>query len=225
MDVNALFDLRGKVAVVTGSSKGLGRSFAEALAGVGADLVVNSRHETDLQEVADTIRGMGRNVLCVQADITREGEVKELANKTLKRYGKIDVFVNNAATERVNLPPEKTSLESWSAVINTNVNGAFLCCREIGQVMIRQGRGKVINLASICGPFVIKGTHAGSYDVSKAAIAGLTKSVGLRVGSVQHQRQRRRPGVLQHPGEQEVVRREPGLLRGHPGQDPPAQAR
>lgn len=175
MDIYSLISLKDKVAIVTGSSKGLGKSYAETLASAGADLVVNSRHGEELKEVVDAIKGMGRKVLAVEGDLSNEKDIKMLVEKTLKEYGKIDILVNNAATERVNIPPEETSLESWNYVMNTNVNGVFLTCKEVGKVMIKQKRGKIINLASLCGSFVIKETHGGSYDVSKSAIIGLTR--------------------------------------------------
>lgn len=175
MDIYSLISLKDKVAIVTGSSKGLGKSYAEALASAGADLVVNSRHGEELKEVVDSIKGMGRKVFAVEGDLSNEKDIKMLVEKTLKEYGKIDILINNAATERVNIPPEETTLESWNYVMNTNVNGVFLTCKEVGKVMIKQKRGKIINLASLCGSFVIKETHGGSYDVSKSAIAGLTR--------------------------------------------------
>ena len=102
-------------------------------------------------------------------------ELAAIARYDIKQFGAIDILVNNAATERVNIHPEETSLESWNSVMNTNVNGVFLMCREVGKVMIKQKKGKIINLASLCANFVIKETHGGSYDVSKSAIVGLTR--------------------------------------------------
>jgi len=99
--------------------------------------------------------------------------------RTLERFGHIDILVNNAATERQNFPPEETSLENWSFVINTNVNGPFLCAREVGKVMISQKRGKIINLASMSGMIINKYFHGGSYDVSKSAVAALTKALAV----------------------------------------------
>ena len=106
MDIYSLISLKDKVAIVTGSSKGLGKSYAEALASAGADLVVNSRHGEELKEVVDSIKGMGRKVFAVEGDLSNEKDIKMLVEKTLKEYGKIDILINNAATERVNIPPE-----------------------------------------------------------------------------------------------------------------------
>lgn len=175
MNINDLINLKGKVAIVTGSSKGLGKSYAEALASAGADLVVNSRHGNELGEVVKNIKGMGRKALAIEADAAKLEDINMLVKRTMDEYGQIDILVNNAATERVNIPPEETSLESWNSVMNTNVSGVFLMCREVGKVMIKQKRGKIINLASLCANFVIKETHGGSYDVSKSSIVGLTR--------------------------------------------------
>ena len=175
MKIHELIDLKGKVAIVTGSSKGLGRSFAEALADAGADLVVNSRHSEELQEVTGIIKSLGRKVLPVEADVANENDVKKLIKKTMDEFGRIDILVNNAATGRIDMPPEKTSLEDWNFVMNTNVNSVFLMCKEAGKVMIQQKKGKIINIGSICGSIVFDINHGGSYDVSKSAVAGLTK--------------------------------------------------
>ena len=106
MSLTELLSLQDRIAIVTGASRGLGKAFSTALAEAGAHLVIVSRHIDDLEDTAATIRGYGREVLTLQTDITREDQVRELVAQTVERFGHIDIPVNNAATERQNLPPE-----------------------------------------------------------------------------------------------------------------------
>ena len=179
MSLTELLSLQDRIGIVTGASRGLGKAFAAALAEAGAHLVIVSRHIDELEDTAATIRGYNRDVLALQTDITREDQVREMVAQTVERFGRIDILVNNAATERQNLPPEETTLENWSFLIETNVNGPFLCAREVGKVMISQRHGKIINLASMSGMIINKFFHGGSYDVSKSAVAGLTKALAV----------------------------------------------
>ncbi|UCF99942.1 MAG: glucose 1-dehydrogenase [Spirochaetaceae bacterium] len=179
MSLAELLSLRDRIAIVTGASRGLGKAFATALAEAGAHLAIVSRHLDELQDTAAAVKNCKRDVLTLQADITREDQVREMVRQTVGRFGGIDILVNNAATERQNLPPEQTTLENWSFVIDTNVNGAFLCAREVGKVMISQKRGKIINMASISGMIINKYFHGGSYDVSKSAVVALTKALAV----------------------------------------------
>ncbi|OHD76494.1 MAG: hypothetical protein A2V99_04020 [Spirochaetes bacterium RBG_16_67_19] len=177
MSLADFFSLRGRVALVTGASRGLGQAFAGALAEAGADLVIVSRHLGELGETAGAVRAHGREVLSLEADIRQEEAVREMVTRTVERFGRLDVLVNNAGTERQNLPPEQTSLESWKEVLDINLNGQFLCAREVGKVMIPRRAGKIINLASMSGMVINRYFHGGSYDVSKAAVVGLTKAL------------------------------------------------
>lgn len=179
MGILDMFSLENRIAVVTGASRGLGAAFAAALAEAGANLVIASRHKEELENTAGEIRKANREVLPLQCDITSEEQVKALVERTLEKYGKIDVLINNAATERCNIPPEETSLSDWKSVINTNITGPFICSREAGRVMIRQRRGKIINIASISGLIINRYFHGGSYDVSKLAIVALTKALAV----------------------------------------------
>jgi gluconate 5-dehydrogenase len=177
MSLAELLSLRTRVALVTGASRGLGQAFAAALAEAGADLVICSRHLAELDETAAAVQAHGRQVLSLEADIRSEEAVRTLVGRALERYGRIDVLINNAGTERQNLPPEQTSLESWKEVLDVNLNGQFLCAREVGRVMIPRRAGKIINLASISGMIINRYFHGGSYDVSKAAVVGLTRAL------------------------------------------------
>jgi NAD(P)-dependent dehydrogenase (short-subunit alcohol dehydrogenase family) len=177
MGLHDLLSLRDRVALVTGASRGLGRAFASALAEAGAHVVLASRHGAELEAAAQAVRGHRREALAVEADVTREADVRAMVDEAVARFGRLDILVNNAASERANVPPEQTSLESWSSVMRTNVDGSFLCAREAGRVMIGQRRGRIINVASMSGQIINRYFHGGSYDVSKSAVVGLTKAL------------------------------------------------
>jgi NAD(P)-dependent dehydrogenase (short-subunit alcohol dehydrogenase family) len=179
MGIAELLSLRDKVAIVTGASRGLGQAFASALAEAGAHVAVTSRHASELESAAAAVRALGREALAIEADITREDQVRAMAARVVERFGRIDILVNNAAMERQNVPPEETSLESWSSVMRTNVDGTFLCAREVGRVMIGQKRGRIINMASLSGQVINRYFHGGSYDVSKSAVVALTKALAV----------------------------------------------
>jgi NAD(P)-dependent dehydrogenase (short-subunit alcohol dehydrogenase family) len=177
LSLSKLLSLEGRVALVTGASRGLGKAFAEALAEAGADLVICSRHLPELSETAAGIRAFGREALALEADVTQEEQVAALVRQAAERFGRIDVLVNNAGTERHNVPPEEVSLERWRDVIDTNLTGCFLCAREVGKVMIARRKGRIINVASMSGMIINRYFHGGSYDVSKAAVVGLTRAL------------------------------------------------
>lgn len=179
MQVKNYLDFTGKCAVVTGASKGLGQAFALALADAGANVVISCRHEEELNDTKRQIEAKGGNVHTMQADITSESDMAALMKGAEATFGRLDILVNNAATSRINKSPSETTLEEWNKVIDTNVTGMFLCAREAGKIMKKQKRGKIVNLCSISGFIVNKYFHGGSYEVSKSAVAMLTKTLAI----------------------------------------------
>lgn len=175
--IRELISLRGKVAVVTGASRGLGSAFALALAEAGADVAVSCRHVTELQCTANSVRTTGREALEIEADVSDPDQVRYLIERTVRHFGRLDIVVNNAGAMRINKPPDETSPAEWRFVIDTNVNGTFYCCREAALHMKKQQSGKIINVSSKSGFTVGRHFHGGSYDVSKAAIVMLTKAL------------------------------------------------
>ncbi len=171
------FDLTGEVAIVTGAAKGLGRVFAKALAQAGADIYLMGHGEEGLKAAAEEIAGLGVRCAWKYAEITEQADVEACIKDCVEKYGKIDILVNNAATSRINIPPEETTLEQWDKVMNINITGSFICAQAAGRKMIKRRKGKIINLASISGFIINKGVHGGSYDVSKQAIVGLTRAL------------------------------------------------
>ena len=185
-----LFGLTGRVAVVTGASSGLGVGFARALAKAGANLVLAARRVDRLESLALELRQTGVEVLAVGCDVTDSGQVDELKNACLERFGRVDVLVNNAGTTEV-VPAENESDAQFLHVLNVNLNGSFYCAQRFGRAMLEAGSGSIINVASIFG-FVGSGSipQAG-YVASKGAVVNMTRELaaqwarrGVRVNGI-----------------------------------------
>jgi 3-oxoacyl-[acyl-carrier protein] reductase len=173
--------LEGRTAVVTGARRGIGRSIALALADACADVVVcdNTVDDGKLGETEDAIKRAGARTLAVQCDISVAGDVARLVSEALSLSGKIDILVNCAG---VWIPGEtllECSDENWDAVIDTNLKGTFICCREIGREMIARRSGCIVNISSQVG--LTPGAGAGAYPVSKAGIIMLTRQLALEM--------------------------------------------
>jgi NAD(P)-dependent dehydrogenase (short-subunit alcohol dehydrogenase family) len=170
------FDLSGRVALVTGGSKGLGCTIAGALAAAGADVAIVSRTRADLDTAADGLRAHGRRVLAVAADVSEEPDVRRMVDETLGHFGRIDVLVNNAGIEGqgsvVDMPAER-----WDRVLAVNLRGPMLCCKHVGPHMIERRSGKVINVASVMATRVSRALA--SYSASKAGLVQLTRTLAL----------------------------------------------
>ncbi|MDA1002756.1 MAG: glucose 1-dehydrogenase [Chloroflexi bacterium] len=171
-----MFDLSGRVALVTGASRGLGRRAALALASAGADVVVTARSEPEIRAARDAIRAMGRRSELIVADIGREAECEALVATTIERLGRIDVLVNDAGIN-IRKPALELSLEEFEAVVHTNLGGYFLCARAAGRAMVAQGSGSIINVSSIFSMVGLAGQTA--YASSKGAIAMMTRVLAL----------------------------------------------
>ncbi|MDR0589098.1 MAG: SDR family oxidoreductase [Spirochaetaceae bacterium] len=171
-----LFDLNGKIALVTGASSGLGIQFAKALAAQGADLAIIARRQERLDEVKKTIEGMGVRCLALKCDVLQNDEIKTVVAKIKEHYGRIDILVNNAGTARSN-PAEAQSDDDWNAVINTNLNSVYFIAREVGKIMIEQKYGKIINVGSIHSSVAMASSPLNAYCVSKGGVLMLTKAL------------------------------------------------
>jgi len=145
-----MYDLTGKVAIVTGVSRGLGISFSRGLAKAGCHLTIAARNYEKLRDVGKELEQYAVQVLPLRIDVTRPGDVKGMVDGTVDRYGKIDILVNNAGIAAI-ADAERMSEEQWSSVMDTNVKGCFLCAQAAGRQMLKQGYGKIINIASMYG--------------------------------------------------------------------------
>jgi gluconate 5-dehydrogenase len=173
-----MFDLKGKVALVTGASSGLGVEFARALARQGADLAILARRKERLEEVKKIIEGLGVRCFAVKCDVLSNSEIGDSVNKIKNHYGRIDILVNNAGTARKK-PAEVQSDEDWNAVVNTNLNSVYFIAREVSKVMIEQKYGKIINVGSIHSSVAMAPSPLSAYCASKGGVLMLTKALAV----------------------------------------------
>ena len=166
--------LKGKVAIVTGSSKGIGKAIAKGLAEKGASVVISSRNQEACDEVTHELKNEGLSAIAIACHIGKEEQRKALVDDTIKQLGRIDILVNNAGTIRRS-PARDYSDEDWGAVIDTNLTGVFQFCRAVGGKMIDQGHGKIINIASLLS--FQGGITVPAYAASKGGVSQLTKAL------------------------------------------------
>jgi gluconate 5-dehydrogenase len=178
-----LFDLSGKVAIVTGGGKGIGRQMAEGLAELGADLVLCARHAARCEEAAAQLSdGHGVRALGLRCDVSDAGEVRDVVDRVRSELGRIDVLVNNAGTVW-GASPEDIPLEGWQKVVDVNLTGVFLCSQAAGRVMIEQGDGgKIVNIASVAGlrggpPEIM---NALPYNATKGGVISFTRDLACK---------------------------------------------
>ena len=172
-DLN-LFNLEGKVAVVTGASYGIGKGIAEGLAEAGADVVPASRSLDNLKEVAENIEKIGRKSLPIACDVADTAQIKDMFARVHSEFGRVDISVNAAGITRRS-PAIEFPEEDWDDVISVNLKGLFICCQEAGKIMIEQGGGKIINIASMMTFF--GGILVPAYSASKGGVGQLTKAL------------------------------------------------
>jgi NAD(P)-dependent dehydrogenase (short-subunit alcohol dehydrogenase family) len=170
------FRLDGRVALVTGGSRGIGRAVALGLAGAGADVIVAARKAQDLEPVADEVRSLGRRALAVPAHLGRRPEIDRLFGTALDAFGRLDILVNNAATNPVFGPLLEIEEDAWDRIMTLNVKGYLLAAQRAARAMTPLGRGAIVNVASTAGLRASPGL--GAYSVSKAAVIMLTRVLG-----------------------------------------------
>ena len=171
------FRLDGKVALVTGGARGLGKTMATALAEAGATIALAGRSKEACHEAATAIaNATGRKALAFAADVTKIADVEQLANDVDRELGQIDILVNNAGIN-IRGPIQQLTEADWDAVVDTNLKGPFLCARTIGPRMVARGWGRVINLGSVLGVIALPGRAP--YASSKAGIINLTRVLAL----------------------------------------------
>jgi NAD(P)-dependent dehydrogenase (short-subunit alcohol dehydrogenase family) len=171
--------VRGKCAVVTGASKGIGYAIAEALAGAGAHVVISARNEAEVQEAARRLNEVSEGeVVGVASDVRRFEDVRRMIGTAVERFGGVDILVNNAGVGGFG-PVDQMEPEKWHQVIETNLNGVFYCCHEAIPVMRRRGGGWIINIASLAGKNPLPGGAA--YNASKFGLVGFSEALMLDV--------------------------------------------
>jgi dehydrogenase/reductase SDR family protein 4 len=193
--IETSFDLSGKVAIVTGGSRGIGRSIALGLAEHGADVVVASRKQEDLDVVAKEIRRLGRKAAAIATHMRNQEDIEALVKATLDQFGKIDILVNNAATNPYFGPMMEMEERTWDQIITVNLKGYYLLTKAVARGMIEMGSGNIINVASTGGRRASPGL--GCYSISKAGVIMMTQvfaqelgPLGIRVNAIA-------PGIVQ----------------------------
>jgi 3-oxoacyl-[acyl-carrier protein] reductase len=174
--------LKGQVAIITGASRGIGRSIAEIFAKEGAKVVVNyNSNEKGASNITDGIRKGGGEAIHIKADVSKTTDVKKLVATTLEKFGRVDILVNNAG---VLFPDDFFSAneEVWDKTIDINLKGAYLCSKEVAPFMLKQKGGKIINISSNSGLYHPSSMRYVEYVTSKAGMNGLTKALALRLG-------------------------------------------
>ncbi len=171
-------DLSGKVAIITGGARGIGREIALRLAEAGATVVVSD--VADAEPAAEEIRKMGHQSLAVAADVTSTSDVAGMVEKVTAEFGRIDILVNNAGIARDQLLM-RMSDEDWEVVINVNLKSVFLCTRAVLRQMVKQRWGRIVSISSIVG--IVGNPGQANYASSKAGIIGFTKTIAREVGS------------------------------------------
>jgi NAD(P)-dependent dehydrogenase (short-subunit alcohol dehydrogenase family) len=189
--LHQLFDLTGRVAIVTGGSRGLGLEMAEGLAEAGAALMICARREQWLTPAVSALRDRGFTVDGAICDIAQPERVQSVVDGTMARHGRIDILINNAGVTW-GASPEAMPIEKWHMVLDINLTGTFLFSQAVGRVMLKQQDGRIINVASVAGLHAsVNGPHYVGYAASKAGVMGLTRELaaswgrdGIRVNAI-----------------------------------------
>jgi NAD(P)-dependent dehydrogenase (short-subunit alcohol dehydrogenase family) len=190
-NVNDLFNLSGRTAIVTGGSRGIGREMAEGLAEAGANVVLCARRAEWLEETVQEFQDRGFRVAGMTCDVAIPEEVQNVVDRTVSTFGSVDILVNNAGVSWGAMP-EDMPLEKWQHVLNVNLTGCFLFAQAAGREMLKQGRGSIINISSISGiTSSANGPFYAGYVASKAGLIGLTRELaaswgrrGIRVNAI-----------------------------------------
>jgi len=172
--------LDGKVALITGAGRGIGRTMAVTLAKAGADLCINDVNLDTAEEAAEEIRALGRKAIAVKADVGDSDEVDMMVTRTINELGGVHILVNNAGIIDQGVPTIESDISRWDEVFRVIVRGTYLCCRRVGQWMVEQGAGKIVNISSVAGFTGLAPRPA--YVPAKGAIADLTRTLAVEWG-------------------------------------------
>ncbi|WP_455279175.1 SDR family NAD(P)-dependent oxidoreductase [[Eubacterium] cellulosolvens] len=174
--------LEGRVALVTGAARGIGNAISKLYVREGAKIVLNySKSEREAIALAEELGEISKSILLVRADVSKVDEVRQMVQKTVERFHRIDVLVNNAGILVPQVFLESTE-DTWDKTMDVNLKGAYLCSKEVAPIMLKQEKGKIINISSICGLSERSALRNTAYVVSKTGMLGLTRSLALNLG-------------------------------------------
>ena len=171
-----IFDLSGKVAIVTGGNQGIGLAISRGLAEAGAAVIIANRRAEEGKQAAESMKKDGLHVISISTDVSDESSIAALVSKVVKDFGKIDILVNNAGVI-IRKAAEEITREDWDHIMNTNLRGAFFCCQLVGREMIKQKKGKIINISSDASQRAMP--ERSVYATSKAGVSHLTRCLAV----------------------------------------------
>lgn len=210
-----IIDVSNKVVVITGSSKGIGRELVKAFAKEDAKVVINYFHSKEQAEnLLDEVTAHDHNCILIKADVTKPDEVSHMYHEVIKSFGRIDILINNAGICNDNYI-QMMPLEQWQGIVDVNLTGIFLCCREFSKIMIKQSEGKIINIASLKGQEGAAGQV--NYSTSKAGVIGFSKALAKELGEYNISVNAVCPGFIitdlnRHDEKKKEIAREKSLL-------------
>ena len=206
--MKSLFSLEGKVAIVTGSGRGIGKTTAVMMAQAGAAVVVIARTAADIEKTAEEIRAKGGRALAIPTDVRASDQIANTVNKTLEEFHGIDILVNNAGAS-FPTPTLKLSEGGWDALVRENLKSPFLCSKAVAEAMMKRGGGSIINISSTEG-MRSAATNA-AYAAAKAGVINLTRSLAVEWAQYHIRVNCICPGFIENPGMAQALEQDPGL--------------